>query len=127
MFQQPLSRGLRPFLWLAVYLLPAFTIRDPLIEYDTGWHLRTGQWILEHQQIPTSDPFTTVGNERPWIAYSWLFGVLLNRLYVSAGLTGILVWRVLMSVAIVASIHALVARRQASMLAQLFIVAGSAI
>jgi hypothetical protein len=127
MFQEPLSPSLRPFLWLAVYLLPAFTIREPLVEYDTGWHLRSGAWIIEHQQIPTADPFTTVGDDRPWIAYSWLFGVLMDRLYLTAGLPGILVWRVLMSVAIVAALHAMVARRQASMLMQLFIVAGAAI
>jgi hypothetical protein len=128
MFQQPLTPRLRPLLWLAVYLLPAFTsLREPLIENDTGWHLRSGQWVVEHGQIPTTDPFTTVGDDRPWIAYSWLFGVLLNAIHNAFGLTGILVWRVLMSVAIVAAIHALVARRQASMLAQIFIVAGSAI
>src|SRR5262245_12619561 len=127
MFQQPLSPSLRPFLWLAVYLLPAFTIREPLIENDTGWHLRSGEWIIAHRQVPTTDPFTTVGDDRPWIAYSWLFGVFLELLYDAFGLMGILVWRVLMSVAIVAAIHALVARRQASMLAQLLIVAGSAI
>ena len=42
MFQQPLSRRLRPLVWLAVYLLPAFTIREPLIENDTGWHSAHG-------------------------------------------------------------------------------------
>src|SRR5262245_32071893 len=125
MFQEPISPTLRPLFWLAVYLIVAFTVREPLIEHDTGWHIRTGQWVLEHRAAPTVDPFSTVGDDRPWIAYSWLFGVLLETIHRNFGMTGILLLRVVLSLAIVAALHAMVARRQKSMLAQVLIVAGA--
>jgi hypothetical protein len=125
--QQPLSPALRPLFWLAVYLLAAFTIREPLIEQDTYWHLLTGQWILEHGYVPTVDPFTTVGDDRPLIAYSWLFGVLVEWVHAAAGMTGILIGRVLLSLAIVGMIHWMVARRQKSMLAQVLIVGAATV
>lgn len=60
-------------------------VNDP----DVWWHLRTGQWIFEHRAVPVTDPFSQVGAGREWVAYSWLFEVLLFWLYSKFGLTGI--------------------------------------
>ena len=33
---------------------PNYLLNDP----DTFWHIRTGQWILDHAQFPTVDFFS---------------------------------------------------------------------
>ena len=83
------SRLLRLVVWTAVFAIPAVTALQPVTEYDTWWHLRTGQWILEHGTVPTIDPFSTYGEGKPWVAYSWLFGLLLYGLHQGLGLLGI--------------------------------------
>src|SRR6187200_1203291 len=30
-------------------------------DQDIWWHLRTGQWIAEHGQVPVTDPFSQYG------------------------------------------------------------------
>jgi hypothetical protein len=103
---------LRLVLWTALFALPAVTALQPVGEYDTWWHLRTGQWAVEHGTVPTADPFSTHGDGKPWVAYSWLFGLLFHGLYRAFGLVGIVGYRVVLAVAIVAAIQHLVARRQ---------------
>lgn len=48
--------------------------------YDTGWIIRTGQYIL-HNGIPTKDIFSWTNANSPLIAYQWLFAVCLAVLY----------------------------------------------
>src|SRR5262249_5052272 len=79
----------------------------PVNDWDIWWHLRVGQWIVEHHQVTTTDPFSTYGADRPWLAYSWLFEVLIWRLYEWLGLAGVIGFRVLVSVAGVARFHRL--------------------
>ena len=55
-----------------------------------GWHIRTGQEILAKQAIPRVDPFSAQIRE-PWIAWEWLYDVIVGRLELSAGLNGV-VW-----------------------------------
>lgn len=39
---------------------------------DTGWHIRTGQYILEHHRVPTEDLFSFSRPGAPWFAWEWL-------------------------------------------------------
>jgi hypothetical protein len=113
--------------WLGIYLIPASLVAHPLLEHDTGWHLRTAEWILEHGEAPTVDPFSTIESDRPLIAYSWLFAILLHAIHSAFGLVGILIWRTAIGCLIVAVIHAFVARRCRSFEASAAIVAAAAI
>jgi len=97
---------------IGLYAIPAIAIMTPIIDPDIWWHLRTGQWIVEHGAVPTTDPFSSYGMGKPWIAYSWLFEVLVYGLYSALGLTGILLYRVILSFAVVAAVHRLVAKRE---------------
>jgi hypothetical protein len=45
-----------------------------------GWHLKTGQWIVEHKAVPTIDPFLG-GSVRAWICDQWLSDAMLFYLY----------------------------------------------
>ena len=80
------------------------------MDEDVWWHLRTGDWIRIHGTVPTIDPFAAPTNGRPWVAYTWLFDVLLSRLYAGWGLHGILTFTVITMVFIVALFTALLAR-----------------
>ncbi len=97
---------------IGLYAIPAIAVMTPIIDPDIWWHLRTGQWIVEHGAVPTTDPFSSYGMGKPWIAYSWLFEVLVYGLYSALGLTGILLYRVVLSFAVVAAVHRLVAKRE---------------
>src|SRR5436190_21749859 len=59
-----------------LYLILVLPAMLPILDPDIWWHLRTGQWIVEHATVPTTDLFSSYGIGKPWIAYSWLFEVL---------------------------------------------------
>jgi hypothetical protein len=43
-----------------------------LADSDTCWHLRTGEWIMAHGQVPRQDIFSYTGAGKPWFAWEWL-------------------------------------------------------
>jgi hypothetical protein len=110
------SPAVRFLVLLALYAIPAFvTLRpvgSPVLDPDIWWHLRCGQWVIEQGTVPVHDPFSGPGLDKPWVAYSWLYEVLLCNLYTWLGLAGVIVYRVGMAFAIVAVVHRLVARRE---------------
>jgi drug/metabolite transporter superfamily protein YnfA len=91
-----------------LYCIPALQAMLPVNDPDIWWHLRTGQWILAHGQLPTTDPFSTYGNGKLWVTYSWLFEVLVYSLYKNLGLSGILFFSVAMSLLVGLSVHILI-------------------
>jgi hypothetical protein len=105
----PLPRLLAVF---ALYAIPVFLtvqpVGHPIVDPDVWWHLRVGQWVVDHRALPDADPFTQ--EARPWVAYSWLYEVLLYGLYAAFGLHGIIAYRVVMSLLVVWATHALVCR-----------------
>lgn len=61
----------------------------PLSDPDTPWHLATGNYILTHHQIPTTDPFSWSMRGQPWITQEWLFEVALAWLGNHLGFAGV--------------------------------------
>ena len=57
------------FFYFSILLLFSRTLLD---DPDTFWHIRTGQWILDHAQFPTVDFFSYTAAGKPWIATEWL-------------------------------------------------------
>jgi len=96
----------------AIYTLPVMASVRPWADWDLWWHLRVGEWIVQNGQVPQNDPFSVWGSQHSWIAYSWLFELLVHGLYQWHGLTAIVVFRVVLAVAVVGSLHFLVARRE---------------
>jgi len=71
-------------------LTASFTlIPQSILDPDIGWHIRTGQWILEHWNLPNSDPFSAYGEGKDWIAYSWLFEIILYLFHARLDLVGL--------------------------------------
>ena len=87
---------------LIVFVYPAFSFLKEfyVLDNDFGWHLRTGQWILEHRAFPHTDPFSWYGAGKAWSAYSWLFDITLATFYRGFGLIGVILIEILIRVAI---------------------------
>ena len=80
-----------------VFLTPAILlfclmggVASMLVDADTGWHLRAGEWILNHHQLPTTDFFSFTKSGQPWFAWEWLWEVLFAWLYKLAGMAGVI-------------------------------------
>lgn len=56
---------------------------------DTGWHLRTGEWILAHGRVPDRDIFSFTRPGQPWFAWEWLWDVLFGCLHLHAGMAAV--------------------------------------
>jgi hypothetical protein len=99
-------------LWVALYAVAAVAVIRPVLDEDIWWHLRIGQWVIDHGTVPQTDPLSAYGEGRPWVAYSWLFEVIVVSLHRGLGLHGILLYRALMSFAVVAALHRFVVKRE---------------
>jgi hypothetical protein len=98
----------------AIYAVPLLValrpVGDPIYDPDIWWHLRAGQWVVEHGGVPANDPFSLPGLGKPWVAYSWLYEVVVYGLYQGLGLAGVVVYRALLTLAVAAAVHRLVCR-----------------
>ncbi|MBX7136551.1 MAG: hypothetical protein K1X83_01110 [Oligoflexia bacterium] len=74
--------GLNDFLVLLAFIsLVALSSPEFALDPGVGWHLKTGQWILENNTIPYSDPFLAGNVARPWVSDQWLSDVVLYAVY----------------------------------------------
>jgi len=94
----------------ALYAAPAWIILTPahIVDVDAWWHLRTGQWIVQHRWVPYADWFSSYGMGKPWAAYSWLFEILIYGLFSWLGLIGLLLYVYGSVLAITGALHSLV-------------------
>ena len=60
-----------------------------LSDADVGWHIRTGEYILDHHAVPHVDLYSFSKPNAPWYAWEWLTDVLDGSLHRVAGLKGI--------------------------------------
>jgi hypothetical protein len=102
----------------AIFCVYAACVRDP----DVWWHLRTGEWIMQHHAIPRVDTYSSVTAGQPWAAYSWLFELLIFKLFSSLGLVGIVAYTAGMMLAITVALHRLIKRTQKDFTVAVFLV-----
>lgn len=67
-----------------------------LSDGDTGWHIRTGDWILRHWSFVHGDIFSFTKPGDPWFAWEWLTDVLFSSLHTALGVKGILLFGIVM-------------------------------
>ena len=77
---------LRRAVWVALAAASMSAAAASIRAYDFGWHLRSGDWILEHGRPPLVDFLTFTAAGRPWIDHEWLFQVLLAAVVAGGGL-----------------------------------------
>jgi len=83
----------------------ALYIKFCVLDLDIWWHLKVGDWIVEHVAVPHTGILSRTAADRPWVAYSWGYEVLLSRAYRWFGLVGIGVCGVLLTLAVAYSIY----------------------
>ncbi|MFL6464549.1 MAG: hypothetical protein ACJ73N_09110 [Bryobacteraceae bacterium] len=95
------------FIWPALLLfvmLPGSSVL--LSDGDTGWHIRTGEWIWQHKAVPTTDLFSFTKPHEPWFAWEWGWDLIFAGIHHFWGLGGV----VFGSVVILCSVSALLFR-----------------
>jgi hypothetical protein len=69
-------------------------------DFDTPWHMATGEWILEHGAIPQHDIFTFSHQGQPWSNHSAGFQLLLALCVRLLGVAGATVLPALLGAAL---------------------------
>lgn len=93
--------------FMALWLLHDPHVADP----DLGFHLRTGDWILQHHAVPRVETFSSYGQGRPWVAYSWLYELTLSLLFRWQELVGIVIFGIAMRLAVGVALWNLISKR----------------
>ena len=92
---------------MAAFLLAFLFALRPIASRDLGFHLRTGQWIVENGTFPGQDVFTYTANQSDYIDLHWLYQVVLYLDYSAFGYAGL----TLLNVVLILSALALLVRR----------------
>src|SRR5690348_9245622 len=58
---------------------------------DTGWHVRTGEWILRNGRVPHADIFSYTMPGQPWVAWEWLWDMGFGWLHERWGMGAVVV------------------------------------
>lgn len=90
----------------AIFSMVLIVGNSILLDGDTGWHIRTGDYILNNFDVPSTDIFSHRKAGEPWIAYEWLADALFALVHRAAGLNGI----VLLSATVIAGTFLLLFR-----------------
>lgn len=80
-------------IFLALLFVLAFSSGHGLLgDGDTGYHIRTGDLILQTWQVPSRDPYSFHHPPLPWTAHEWLSEIVMAIVFNSVGLTGIVIF-----------------------------------
>jgi hypothetical protein len=88
-----------------------------LADADVGWHIRTGEYILDHHAVPQFDLYSFSKPNAPWYAWEWLTDVIDGGLHRVFGLKGI----VLLAALLISLFAITLIRRMVSRDAHLFV------
>jgi len=108
-------------LWLVVFSLSGGGI-GLLEDSGTGYHIRTGDYVLDHHAVPRQDVFSFTKPGEPWYAWEWLASAIFAALFRWGSMKAVL----LFSAAVLAVTMVILARhmirRGANALVTLFLI-----
>ena len=87
--------------------LATLIVLRPQGDPDYWWHVRVGDWILDHGAVPHTELLSWLSGGGPWTAPSWASEVVLALLDRVTGTTGSIVLFFLVSLAILGMVWAL--------------------
>src|SRR5207248_6566640 len=76
-------------IWLILFTINSDGTAGLLIDSNTGYHIRTGDYILSHGAVPRGDIFSFSKPGEPWFAWEWLSAVLFSITYRALGMKGL--------------------------------------
>ena len=80
-------------IFVAIFLVLVLNTAEGLLgDGDTGYHIRTGEFILDTGQVPRVDIYSYIKPILKWTAHEWLSEVVMALIYRASGLTGIVVF-----------------------------------
>lgn len=80
-------------LFVAIFLRLSWTAgKTLLVDADTGYHVRAGEFILDTLSVPKHDIFSFLSPPPPWTAHEWLSEIIMAIIHKRLGLTGIVVF-----------------------------------
>ncbi len=98
---------------------------------DTGWHVRTGEWILANRRVPSQDIFSYTKAGQPWFAWEWLWDLAFGWLHEHGGMAAVILASLLVICATSVVVFRLVRRQCGSAMVAIaimfFVTGGSAI
>jgi hypothetical protein len=106
------------------FLMPIFFLfgrmnglKTLLGDCDTGWHIRTGEWILAHHGVPTHDIFSYSKPDGAWYAWEWLTDIIWAFLNSHGGLAAVAIAGILLIAGTFALLFRLVRRKSNAIVA----------
>src|SRR5271157_3762330 len=87
-----------------------FTLKFCIVDLDVWWHLKVGDWIVQHLAVPHTGILSRTAANRPWAAYSWGYELMLSRAYAWFGLVGVGIFGTLLTVAVAYAVYWMVRR-----------------
>lgn len=85
--------GKANLVFLIVFLTLVFVRSDVVFDdMSLGWHLLTGNYVLDNLSIPHTDIISYTRAGKPWVPYEWLSGLILAIVGRTAGQPGLLVF-----------------------------------
>ena len=82
----------------------------PLIHDDLFFHLSTGDFVVEHHRVPTTDPFSFTRAGERWVSHEWGFGLLAYGAHAVGDYRGLVALKSLLAMSIAALLFLLMLR-----------------
>ena len=75
------------------FMITAWLFSAGISGNDFWWHVKAGEWIVEHGSIPSADVFSWLsrGSKLVWVPHEWLSQVVFYILFCALGEAGILI------------------------------------
>jgi hypothetical protein len=90
---QFLLPSISEMVFLGVFLFLALQHGQSLLrDGDTGYHIRTGEFIVQNWTIPERDIFSFRSPPVPWVAHEWLSEIIMAIVHRVSGLTGVVIF-----------------------------------
>src|ERR1035437_4197934 len=78
--------------FLSILFMSGSGWSELLADGDTGWHIRTGEYILKTHTVPVWDLFSYAAPGTHWYAWEWLADVVFAALHQVAGFKGVVLF-----------------------------------
>ncbi len=86
----------RPILCMLLLAFSSAPGLAPIRDNDVWAHISSGQWMFEHRGVPATDPFSIDGHEKSWVAYYWIFSLLVYGAHDALGLAGLVLLKLVL-------------------------------
>jgi len=92
-------------------------VKTLFADCDTGWHIRTGEWIIANGWVPARDIFSFSKAGEPWYAWEWLSDVIFARVTALGGLQALVLFSVVLLSVTFTALFMLVRRKANAVIA----------